>query len=108
MALRRPPFVFTEHGVSLVDAFFGSPKSDDRAVQLNILIIRAFVRLREHLATNKDLARKLEDIERTQQEHSEHLQKMPLTNTLTGFSNLRPRNHGSGQIGFATTEEPEE
>ena len=39
-----------------------------RAVQMNILIIRAFIRLREILATHKDLARKLEDLERKQQE----------------------------------------
>jgi len=47
-----------------------------RAVQLNILIIRAFVRLREYLATHKDLARKLEDFARTQQEHSAHIQQI--------------------------------
>lgn len=38
------------------------------AVQMNILIIRAFIRLREILAAHKDLARKLEDLERKQQE----------------------------------------
>jgi hypothetical protein len=47
-----------------------------RAVALNILIIRAFVRLREYLATNKDLARKLEDVERTQREHGAHIEQI--------------------------------
>jgi len=47
-----------------------------RAVALNILIIRAFVRLREYLATHKDLARKLEDIERTQHEHGAHIEQI--------------------------------
>jgi hypothetical protein len=50
--------------------------TSDRAVELNILIIRAFVRLREYLATNKDFARKLEDIERNQQEHSAHIEQI--------------------------------
>ncbi len=40
-----------------------------RAVHMNILIIRAFVRLREVLATHKDLARKMEDMERRQKQH---------------------------------------
>jgi len=35
-----------------------------RAVHVNIVIVRAFVKLREALATNKDLARKLEDLEK--------------------------------------------
>ena len=46
------------------------------AVELNILIIRAFVRLREYLSTHKDLARKLEDVERTQQEHGAHVEQI--------------------------------
>jgi hypothetical protein len=47
-----------------------------RAVQLNILIIRAFVRMREYLATHKDLARKLKEIERTQKEHGAQIQQI--------------------------------
>lgn len=41
-----------------------------QAVQMNILIIRAFIRLREILVTHKDLARKLEELEGKQQEQS--------------------------------------
>ena len=40
---------------------------------MNILIVRAFVRLREMLATHKDLARKIEDLDRQQKEHGEQL-----------------------------------
>jgi hypothetical protein len=40
---------------------------------MNILIIRAFVKLREMVASHKDLARKMKDIERQQKEHSQHL-----------------------------------
>jgi ORF6N domain len=69
---RRPPYAFTEHGVAMLSSVLRSK----RAVQLNILIIRAFVRLREYLGTHKDLARKLEDIERTQQEHGAHIRQI--------------------------------
>jgi hypothetical protein len=72
MGLRRPPYAFTEHGVAMLSSVLKSK----RAVTLNILIIRAFVRLREYLATNKDLARKLEDVERTQQEHGAHIEQI--------------------------------
>jgi phage regulator Rha-like protein len=47
--------------------------NSERAVQMNILIIRAFVKLREMLATHKDLARKIEDLERQQKEHGRQL-----------------------------------
>lgn len=70
MGLRRPPYAFTEHGVAMLSSVLSSK----RAVALNILIIRAFVRLREYLMTHRDLARKLEDVERTQQEHGSHIQ----------------------------------
>lgn len=59
------PYAFTEHGVAMLSSVLRS----ERAVQVNILIVRAFVRLREILATHKDLARKIEDLEKTQKEH---------------------------------------
>ena len=72
MGLRRPPYAFTEHGVAMLSSVLSSK----RAVELNILIIRAFVRLREYLTTHKDLARKLEAVERTQHEHGSHIQQI--------------------------------
>jgi len=54
------PLAFTEHGVAMLSSVLKSP----RAVQINILIIRAFVRLRELMTTHKDLARKLESLEK--------------------------------------------
>ena len=67
---RYPPYAFTEHGVAMLSSVLSSK----RAVALNILVVRAFVRLREYLTTHQDLARKLEDVERTQQEHGSHIQ----------------------------------
>lgn len=63
------PRAFTEHGVAMLSSVLNS----QRAVQMNILIIRAFVVLREMLVTHKDLARKIEDIERQQKEHGQQL-----------------------------------
>ena len=57
---RYPPSVFTEHGVPMLSSVLRS----ERAVQVNIAIMRAFGRLREMLATYKNLARKLEAMER--------------------------------------------
>ena len=54
------PMAFTEQGVAMLSSVLRS----DRAVQVNIAIMRAFVRLRELLSSNADLARKLEDIEK--------------------------------------------
>ena len=53
-------FVFTEQGVAMLSTVLNSK----RAIQVNIEIMRAFVRLREILATHKDLARKLEELEK--------------------------------------------
>jgi phage regulator Rha-like protein len=66
---RYLPYAFTEHGVAMLSAVLRS----DRAVQMSILIVRAFVKLREMLATNKDLALKIEDLEQKQKEHAEKL-----------------------------------
>ncbi len=57
---RTLPYVFTEQGVAMLSSVLRST----RAVQVNILIMRAFVRLREILSTHKDLARKLEEMEK--------------------------------------------
>ena len=54
------PMAFTEQGVAMLSSVLRSP----RAVQVNIAIMRAFVRLREMLLTNADLARKLAELER--------------------------------------------
>jgi len=57
---RYPPYAFTEQGVAMLSSVLRS----DQAVQVNIEIMRAFVRLREILSTHADLAKKLENLER--------------------------------------------
>lgn len=53
------PYVFTQEGVAMLSSVLRS----DRAIAVNIAIMRAFVRLREILATHKELAQKLEEME---------------------------------------------
>ena len=57
---RATPYAFTEQGLAMLSSVLRSK----RAVQVNIAIMRAFVKLREMLATHRDLARGLEEVER--------------------------------------------
>ena len=52
---RYPPYTFTEHGVAMLSSVLNS----DRAIEINILIMRAFGRLRDMVASHKNLARQL-------------------------------------------------
>jgi hypothetical protein len=54
------PHAFTEHGIAMLSSVLRSP----RAVQMNILVVRAFVRMRELIAANKDFATRIEKLER--------------------------------------------
>jgi ORF6N domain len=56
---RYPPNAFTEHGAIQAANVLNSP----RAVEMGIYVVRAFVQLRELLASNKDLARRLDQLE---------------------------------------------
>lgn len=57
---RYPPYAFTEQGVAMLSSVLRSK----RAIEVNIEIMRAFVRLREILAGNRELARKLTELEK--------------------------------------------
>ena len=63
---RTLPYAFTEHGVAMLSSVLKSK----RAVQMNILIIRAFVKLREMLATHKDLSARMEKLDAIQKRHT--------------------------------------
>jgi phage regulator Rha-like protein len=56
---RYPPYAFTEHGVAMLSSVLNSK----RAIQMNIQIIRAFIKLRDAVATHKELARSIQDLE---------------------------------------------
>ncbi len=58
--IKYAPYAFTEQGVAMLSSVLRSP----RAVMVNVEIMRAFVRLRQMLASNADLARKLANLEK--------------------------------------------
>jgi hypothetical protein len=60
MGLRHAPMVFTEQGVAMLSSVLNS----ERAIRVNIAIMRAFVQLRQILASHEDLARKLSELEK--------------------------------------------
>lgn len=66
------PYAFTEQGVAMLSSVLNS----DRAITVNILIIRAFVKLREILFTNKELAAKIEALERKYANHDRTIKEI--------------------------------
>jgi hypothetical protein len=69
---RYLPYVFTEQGVAMLSSVLNS----ERAVQVNIAIMRVFVRLREMMATHKELAFKLVELEERLEGHDEQIQNI--------------------------------
>ena len=72
MGLRYAPYAFTEQGVAMLSSVLRSK----RAVEVNIAIVRTFVKLRHILASNEDLARKVAQHDRQIAVLLEHVQKM--------------------------------
>jgi len=69
---RKLPYVFTELGVSMLSSVLNS----ERAIEVNIQIMRVFTKLREMMISHKDLARKIEDLERKFQNHDQKIMKI--------------------------------
>jgi hypothetical protein len=72
MGLRYRPMVFTEQGVAMLSSVLRSKI----AVEINILIMRAFVRMRELLYSDKNLALKVEKLERQMEKQGKSLQQV--------------------------------
>jgi hypothetical protein len=66
---RYRPYAFTEQGVAMLSSVLNS----ERAVKVNIAIMRAFVRLREVLQTNRELARRFDGLEKRVGKHDEKI-----------------------------------
>ena len=69
---RTPPYAFTEHGVAMLSSVLRS----DRAADVNVAIMRTFIRLRQMLATNEELARKVAQHDRQIVVLFEHVQEL--------------------------------
>jgi hypothetical protein len=97
---RYPPFAFTEHGVAMLSSVLRSR----RAVDVNIQIMRAFVRLRQLLSVHKELAARLTKLESQMRDrdHAVAQQFQQVFALLDQLFNPPPRPHKT--IGFHTTE----
>jgi len=84
---RTLPYAFTEHGVAMLSSVLKSR----RAVQMNILIIRAFVKLRKLLATHKELARQIgqTDAAQKQQARTQQQQASILVSVVEDIQKLK-------------------
>ena len=69
---RTMPYAFTEQGVAMLSSVLNS----ERAVEVNIRIIRVFTKLREMLLTHKDLLIKMEEIEKKVSGHDEKIKQI--------------------------------
>ena len=69
MGIRKPPLVFTEQGVAMLSSVLNS----ERAILVNIQIIRIFTRVRELLIPNKDILKKLMDLENKGLDHDKKI-----------------------------------
>lgn len=67
---RYLPYAFTEQGVAMLSSVLKS----ERAIQVNIAIMRAFVKLREIFSTHKELAHKLKELEHKIEKHDAEIQ----------------------------------
>lgn len=94
MGIRKPPLVFTEQGVAMLSSVLNS----ERAILVNIQIIRIFTRIRELLVPNKDILLKLMGLENKGQDHDkkiklifEYLQQLRNSEAERKEFNMRPR-----------------
>lgn len=92
VGLRYPPFAFTEQGVAMLSSVLNS----ERAMEINILIMRAFVKLREIISTHHKVEQKLKELEGKLNEHEEQIvQIIQIINEL-----IAPHRKSKNKIGF--------
>lgn len=94
MGLRWRPFAFTEQGVAMLSSVLNSK----RAVQVNISIMRVFVRLRKILSNHKDVAIKIDGLERKVGDHDYQIQG--IFDAIRKLMN--PKEKKKKRIGFIT------
>jgi phage regulator Rha-like protein len=89
---RYMPYAFTEHGAIMAATVLNS----ERAVQMSLFVVRAFVRLREMLATNQQLSGKIRELEGRLETHDSTIQEL-----IEAIKELmKPEDPPRGRIGF--------
>jgi hypothetical protein len=95
---RSRPHVFTEQGIAMLSSVLNS----DRAIKVNIAIMRAFVKLRQILETNRELAKKFSELEQRVGKHDEEIDAILEAIRQLMAPSDRPRR----EIGFHVREAP--
>jgi phage regulator Rha-like protein len=93
---RATPYAFTEQGITMLSSVLNSQK----AIQVNIQIMRTFVKIREYLSTHKVLAQKLKELESKYEGHDEQIKD--IINAINQL--LLPPEKPKRQIGFSVKE----
>jgi hypothetical protein len=95
---RYPPYAFTEHGALMAASILNSP----RAIAVSVFVVRAFVRMREVLATHKELTSKLAELERKVGTHDDAIRSL-----IAAMHKLMapPADPKKGRIGFGREKE---
>jgi len=94
---RHRPYAFTEQGVAMLSSVLNSP----RAVKVNIAIMRAFVKFRQTLETNRELAQKFADLEGRFGKHDKEINAI-----IEAIRQLMaPREKPKREIGFHVREQ---
>ena len=70
--IRFQPYAFTEHGIVMAASVLNSP----RAVEVSVFVVRAFVKLRQLVLAHKELASKLDQLERKVGSHDEAIKQL--------------------------------
>jgi len=97
---RYLPYAFTEHGAIMAATILNS----QRAIEMRVFIVRAFIQLRDLLSSHKQLSSSLDDLERKLASHDRDI-----TMIVNAISNLiTPPSQKKRQIGFAVDEEENE
>ena len=107
---RKLPLAFTEHGAIMAATVLKSP----RAVEVSVYVVRAFVRLRELVVSNKELALRLDELENKtdlmslKQETFEHNTRVQLKQIIDALRELTapPPAPTKRPIGFVTPDDP--
>lgn len=87
-----PPYAFTEHGAIMAASVLNS----ERAIQVSVFVVRAFIRLREMVSTHQKLSRRLAELEKNMVGHDEQIQMI-----LKAIKQLmEPSEKGRKKIGF--------
>jgi hypothetical protein len=99
MGMRVPPFAFTEHGILMLASVLNS----ERAIQVNIQIVRIFARMRQLLVDHQEIVEKFRQIELKLSEHDNHI--LGISEYLRQLEQSRQQQQTQAnrkQIGFRT------